>query len=251
MKESANARGEDMITINIQGNNWGTGRRDDIYAVLSSAGAQIVQYLREDVEAKIDVGNWERSPEIQRGFDGPTNYNIWLNTKDMRWAQYTYQFSHELCHMLSNYEQRFEKPNQWFEESICEMASFFTLRSMKLAWTVSPPCPEWQSYGESLLEYEALLLAEVGGKMPNDATWGEWISEHENQSRDCPYRRLENRVIALRILPLFEDYPQGWNAIRRLPESEERLGAFLAQWEDAVDPQDRNFIHRVRVALLG
>ena len=243
-----------MITINICGNNWGTGRHADIHAVLSSAKAQIVQYLREDIEATIDVARRDEGPEINRNSNGLTNYKIWLNTKDMRWAQYTYQFSHELCHMLANFKQRFRKPNQWFEESICEMASLFTLRSMKDTrdtWDVPPPYQNWESYGVELLKYADDVSAQAIEKTPDNAAWKEWISNHENMSRSCPYKRLGNRIIALRMLPLFEDCPQRWNAIRRLPVSKERLETFLAQWENAVDQQDRDFIQQVRDVLLG
>ena len=78
-----------MITITVQGNNWGTGRHGDISAVLRSAGAQIVQYLREDVEAAIDVAHWDNNPETRRGVGGPTSYTIWLSAKDTYWAQYS------------------------------------------------------------------------------------------------------------------------------------------------------------------
>ncbi len=240
-----------MITINICGNNWGKGEHEDIHAVLSSAKAQIVQYLREDIEATIDVARRDESPEINRNSNGLANYKIWLNAKDTYWAQYIYQFSHELCHMLANFEQRFKKPNQWFEESICEMASLFTLRGMKDTWDVSPPYPNWKSYGVELLKYANNVSAEAIDKTPDNAAWKEWISNHENMSRPCPYKRLGNRIIALRMLPLFEGFPQRWNAIRRLPVSEERLGTFLAQWENAVDPQDRDLIQQVRDVILG
>ena len=238
-----------MIKLTVQGNNWGTGRHDDISAVLRSAKVQVAQHLREDVEATIDVARWENDPETQRDVGHPTSYKIWLSAKDTYWAQYTYQFAHELCHVVADYEQRFEKPNQWFEESICEMASLFTLRSMGAAWKEDPPYSHWAPYGASLLEYAHTTAANVSGEIPNDVEWIEWMCKHEELSRTNPYERIGNRIIALRMLPLFEDYPQGWNAIQRLPTSEVRIGAFLTQWEEAADPRDRDFIQRIEGTL--
>ena len=238
-----------MIAITVRGNNWGTGRHGDISAVLRSAGAQIAQHLREDVEAAIDVVHWDKNPETRRGVGGPTSYTIWLSAKDTYWAQYSYQFAHELCHVVADYEQRFQKPNQWFEESVCETASLFTLRSMGVAWTEYPPYPDWAPYGRSLSEYVDAAAAKVAEETPDDVAWEEWMRRHEELSRADPYERMGNRIIALRMLPLFEDDPKGWNAIRRLPASEARIGAFLAQWEEVADPRDREFIQRIEGTL--
>ena len=240
-----------MITLTVHGNNWGTGRHADISAVLRSAEAQIAQHLREDVEATINVARWDKDPEARRGVGGAQSYKIWLSAKDRYWAQYTYQFAHELCHVVAGYGQRFEKPNQWFEESICEVASLFTLRSMGVAWKEEPPYPNWAPYGASLLEYARATMAQATEEMPNDAEWKEWMCRHDHLSRTNPYERIGNRIIALRMLPLFEDYPQGWNAIQRLPTSEVRIGAFLAQWAEAADPRDRDFVQRIEGALVS
>ena len=241
--------GESVITVTVTGNNWGTGRHSDIKAVLTSAAAQMRRHLREDVEATIDVGHWEKNPETRRGVGGPTSYTIWLNAKDMYWAQYSYQFAHELCHVVANYEQRFEKPNQWFEESICETASLFTLRGMGVTWEKNPPYPTWATYAKHLSEYADNEAGNVAGQAPDDVSWEEWLRRHEEKSRADPYERVGNRIIALRMLPLFENDPEGWNAVRRLPASEVRIREFLAQWKEAADPQDREFIQRIERAL--
>ena len=243
-------RGRSTITITLAGDNWGTGRHSDIKAVLTSAAAQITRHLRGDVEAAIDVAHWEkRDPETRRGAGGPTSYTIWLNAKNKRWAQYSYQFAHELCHVVANYEQRFQKPNQWFEETICEMAALFTVRSMGATWRNNPPYPNWATYAKDLSEYADNAAENVAGQAPDDESWEEWLRKHEERSRADPYKRVGNQIIALRMLPLFKNNPEGWNAIRRLPASEVRIGEFLTQWKEAADPQDRGLIQRIEGAL--
>ena len=68
-------------------------------------------------------------------------------------AQFAYQFSHEFCHIMSDYERLRENPNGWFHEAICELASVFTLRCMAERWSSCAPYPNWVEYSDSLLSY--------------------------------------------------------------------------------------------------
>ena len=248
-KETAGGNGGgSTITITLTGDNWGTGRHRDIMAVLTSAAVQITRHLREGVEGTIYVAHWEKNPETWHGGHGATNHTIWLSAKDTYWAQYSYQFAHELCHVLANGE-RFQKPNQWFEESICETASLFTLRGMGATWKNNPPDPNWATYAKALSKYADNVAEDVAGQAPDDESWEDWLRKHEERSRADPYERVGNGIIALRMLPLFENNPEGWNAIRRLPASEVRIGEFLTQWKEAADPQDRELIQKIEVAL--
>ena len=61
-------------------------------------------------------------------------FTVFLAARDDYWCQFAYQFSHELCHVLSDYERLGEGPNGWFHEAICELASVFTLRRMAERW---------------------------------------------------------------------------------------------------------------------
>ncbi len=80
---------------------------------------------------------------------------IQLTCKDPRWNQYAYQFAHEFCHLLSGYEDLEGNPNNWFHETICELASVFTLRRMGEQWATHPPYANWTDYSKSLLKYAA------------------------------------------------------------------------------------------------
>ena len=249
-KETAGGNGGgSTITLTLTGDNWGTGRHSSIKGVLASAAEQVTNHLREDVEAVITVKHWDKRPQTSCHSRTPTICTIWLTAKDERWAQYSYQFAHELCHIVANYEQRFEKPNQWFEETICEMAALFTMRSMSAAWKKNRPFPQKTSEAKTLWKYADDEAEKVARQTPDDESWEGWLRRHEEKSRTDPYERVGNRIIALRMLPLFENDPEGWNAIQRLPASEVRIGEFLTQWKEAADPQDRELIQRIEGAL--
>lgn len=61
---------------------------------------------------------------------------IWINADDNRWCQVVYQLSHEMCH----YAMRYNKTNRnyvlkWFEETICEAFSLYSLNYFSEHWT--------------------------------------------------------------------------------------------------------------------
>ena len=68
---------------------------------------------------------------------------------------------------------------------------------------------------------------------------------HENELRQDPYLRDKNGIVADQILPRFEAYPSGWNAVRSLPESTGRLSEYLADWHERVEPEDKPFVNRL------
>ena len=69
--------------------------------------------------------------------EGP--FVVQLTARDRKWSKFAYQFSHEFCHLLSGHDRLRDNPNQWFHESLCELASVFTLRQMAKQWLISPP----------------------------------------------------------------------------------------------------------------
>src|ERR1700756_4796293 len=83
-----------------------------------------------------------------------------LLARDTHWAQYAFQFAHELCHALANFASNSERlqlyppqANLWLEESLCETASLFTLRAMSRSWRTEPPNPAWRNYAPCLDDY--------------------------------------------------------------------------------------------------
>ena len=129
------------------------------------------------------------------------------------------------------------------------MASLFALRSMAVSWRKNPPYTNWRSYREPLLRYANNRIAAVQNELPEDEAVGSWLLEHEVVGRTNPYEREGNRIVALRMLPLFEQHPEGWNAIRHLPQSNAPIGVYLAQWRAGVHPCDQSFIGLIQKAL--
>lgn len=52
-----------------------------------------------------------------------------------QWAKVIYQLSHELCHYILNQTSNHKQPLSWFEETLCEAMSLYTLDFFYKTWS--------------------------------------------------------------------------------------------------------------------
>ena len=231
---------------------WNSAQPANIDVLLTDVASHLIRLFRELPAGTIVV---EPTPSE---YDDPVTpyrpssqvpFRILLSARDDYWCQFAYQFSHELCHVLSDYERLRENSNNWFHETICELASTFTLRRMAERWLTCPPFPGRSDYAASLANYAEKLLSCQERQLPAGMTLAAWLQTEEESLRNDRYQRDKNAVVAYALLPIFESEPAGWNAIRRLPASSSMLMDYLVEWEGSVDPQDGPFVKRVRDAF--
>ena len=120
---------------------WQAAEVKDVQAVLDSTVLAIAPYIGSRRLEPVLVKNDEKGPIslYERAASG--EYVVLLDVNGRYWSQLAYQFSHETCHLLSNYDLA---PNnvskqQWFEESLCEAFSLFSLGKLADQWEVNPP----------------------------------------------------------------------------------------------------------------
>lgn len=228
--------------------------RADIAAVCRSAGYQLLVNMTEVPEFTVNISRGQHGPIalFQRGANG--EYLVQLATEKTFWAQYAYQFSHEICHILCGYENDY-RGNLWFEETLCETASLYCLKAMSHEWRTSPPYGNWRSYSSALSDYadnirkgrdDYLQILRTG--LPA------YYRKHADHLARNPTDRKKNGAIALVILSLLERNPDHWNSIRWLnsspsPEGETFLD-YLTKWHGAVPEQHTSFVDSV-ASLFG
>ncbi|MEW5707483.1 hypothetical protein [Pelomicrobium sp.] len=187
-------------------------------------------------------------------------YVVQLTARNRRWAQYAYQFAHEFCHVLSNFERKEFRhgdpvaPNQWFEESLCEAAALFTLKRMAVRWASEAPYPHWAGYAPALREYADRLQSEPHRHAVRAMDLAAWVAQREQALREDPYRRDDNEVCANALLPLFESNPARWEVLRYLNshpgEASKPFVEYLAGWHRAVPEKHRRFLQQVSALLV-
>jgi len=246
------------LSIRVEGGGWGSVHKDQIETVLHSVADELLSRLPAKLAAPIVVTHSDSNPLAlyDRGPQG--EYLVHLHARDARWHLYAYEFAHELCHIMSNFEENAEadggRRNQWFEETLCETASLFALKSLAATWEAAPPAPELSEHAPRLRRFIEMLVSEGHRQLPLDTPLAAWLMANENRLRDDPYQREKNEVVATLLLPLFERNPENWDALCYLnldpADARNNLRQYLHNWYHNAPAEHRSFIAGV-LALLG
>ena len=157
------------MIIDVEPFGWGTASPEDIGVLLADVASHLHRLLVEPVVEQIRVVPASGPDAVpitlfRHAQSGPIT--IQLAARDTYWAQFSYQFAHEFCHVLSDYERLRDNPNRWFHEALCELASVFTLRRMAERWPTQPPYPHWTEYAGNLASYAEDLLTNDSRTLP-------------------------------------------------------------------------------------
>ena len=227
---------------------WGVARTVDLKALLNDTASHLNRQMRAPLDETLVVVPAPCDDPIPRTHYRPSHgdsFFIQLTARDRCWCQYAYQFAHEFCHVLSEYERLQNSSNNWFHEAICELASVFALRRMAERWPTCAPYPNWADYAKSLTHYVQELISDKGRQLPIGMTLSAWLLSEEASLRNDEKQRDKNAVVAYCLLAVFESEPSGWNAVRKLPNSSTMLKNYLCEWHSQVDPMDRPFVNRI------
>jgi len=245
------------LSIRVEPEGWGEASPQQIETVLNAVADELMAGFPERPLAPIVVSHTERNPIAlyERGPGG--EYRIRLHARGEKWHLYVYEFAHELCHILSNYDRnagpQTVRYNQWFEETLCETASLFTLASLATTWERSPPAPRWAGEARNLRRFFEHLIGEGHRQLPPQAPLAAWLRDNEQALRENPYLRDKNDVVANLLLPLFSADPQHWEALAYLnlspDDARNSLDDYLHHWYDNAPPEHKRFVGSV-LALL-
>lgn len=241
-------KADDPVRFLVDNDGFGDSAAD-IEAVCRSAGRQIWQHVDNADGIVIQVAKRDEGPItlFERATDGA--FRVRLDTGGQAWSQYGYQFSHETCHVLCGGSDDWPG-NLWFEETLCETASLYSLRRMSVEWRTKAPYGNWRDYAPSLGDYASsvirgredfLVIARVG--LPA------YYGTHAAHLRDHPTDREKNGAMAVVLLAMFERDPSHWGAIRWLNPSPSRKGesftTYLTKWRNAVPERHVPFVEQV------
>lgn len=236
----------DGVRIRVAPSGWGEANPADVEKVLESAGACLWQHARGRPPITIEVSRTQGDPItlFNRGPSG--EIRIKLDAEGFHWAQYAFQFAHEVGHVFCGYAD-YPNPNLWFEETLCETASLFALGRMAKAWETTPPYPNWKSFAPSLVKYRDERLGR--SRMPEGTSLRDWFREHEEALRSDPRGRDRNLLMASALLPLFEEDPGRWDAVGSLNQvrgdPSRRFPQYLKDWSLSSPEKHRPFIRAV------
>ena len=171
----------------------------------------------------------------------------------MDFAKFAHRFGHEFTHILYSHNakddwfRKKDKSNLWFEEVIAETGSLYALRSMADAWVnnprfgrgISEPTGFWNfsfifdHYANSLIK-----------QFPYNGSGEEWLRKNEDNLR----RQTNQSIIyqlSILLLPIFEESPEAWNSVVKMPTTNSKMSVYMQEWYDAVDVQDRQYVEKI------
>ncbi|OAI54363.1 hypothetical protein AYO44_03585 [Planctomycetaceae bacterium SCGC AG-212-F19] len=220
---------------------WGTATEDVRAILLATAHELWVYFPKRSLKPILVEPLGGPITLFDRGRNG--EYRVRLDTGDNLWAQWAYQFAHEFGHILSNYDE-VRHPNHWFEESICEVASLFVLRSMAQTWSQDPSPGSRKKYAPALRKYAEVRIGKA--KLPEGKTLGQWYEVNARHLAKTGYDRDKNSLVAVQLLPLFEKTPAHWEAITWLAKAKkghsESFADFLKAWQMDGPEKHRPFV---------
>ena len=254
----ASAPESNRLSVRVQPGDWGNAAVDDVQAVLTSVADVLAPYFPRHAAARVVVNSSRTGPRVLARKSADGAHLVLLNVQDRRWDQFAYQFSHELCHIFSNYDQRpvagdsAAREHQWFEETLCEAVSLVALTRLASSWKESPPRAGWDDYAPAFREYAERLLSAQHRRLPPQQSPSSWYVLHQAALESNPYHRDKNELLATSLLELFDSVPGSLAAIGYLnleAPSERGLAGYLAAWYDCCPEQHRLFVRRL-IALF-
>jgi len=239
------------VDIRVAEDGWGDAEPGNIRRLLDDVASQFVTNFPVRRFEPVFVSPGSGSPIALLGRTDRGEVRVRLATRDKFWAQYSYQFAHEFCHILCRHEVHFDPkdPNQWFEESLCEAASLFALRRMAQTWKTAAPYPNWKDFAPHLGSYAQRLLDDPARRLLPGVTLAAWHRENSDALRTNSTDRTLNGVVAAELLPLFEEDAMRWEAVEFINNAatkpEKSFAEYLSAWRDNAPRKHSAFIEKI------
>jgi len=213
----------------VEEGEWGRGSLAAIHGVLASAAGVLLDGFGEPPDAPLRVARWSRVPRV---FYDRRPYRIRLSARDCLWCQYVYQFAHELCHVMTNFDRHRSRRHRWFDESLCELASLFVLHRLAAAWVEEPPAAV--AGATAYAPHFATYAADTAGQYPRvrRADLPRWLGDNAAALSRSRYQRKLNGTAAVALLRPFLENPSLWRDCR-----------WLNRWDPAADATFADYLH--------
>lgn len=234
--------------VRVAPGDWGTASPAEIEMLLNSVTNEMLKRFPGRRPSPMVVSPSRNGPLVMYQ-KGPGNeYQILLAARDDHWAEYVYEFSHELLHVLAGYDlraQAHKARNLWFEEMLCEAAALHMLKRYALSWDVLAPRPEWRAYSTELRRFTNRAMTEKHRRLPANVTFEEWFRKNGPDLVLKPYMREKNELVAVMFLPLL-DAARDWRSVQYLNlgnrEGDPTFYDYLVRWHRQTPPQQRELV---------
>jgi hypothetical protein len=230
------------VSLELAG-NWKSSPADAVLRVLTR--------MREVCLAGVSLLSDRQPGKIRVDSHASGSPAIWLHPDQTNvawiivdigtddWCKLSYQFGHELGHVLCNSWNAQSQPHtpcQWLEESMVEAFSIRGLGRLAASWERNPPFAGDAAFGAAIREYRENLLKKYGGagEQRSDAEIASWFRTSRSALEQSSLSGIEGPII-VRIVSEFERdiaCVEDLGALNRWPSrSGVPLEDYLRLWE--------------------
>ncbi len=122
------------------------------------------------------------------------------------WASYIYHLSHELTHyVIRQYKPKKEVIIKWFEETLCEAMSLYSLKKAGESWNECALASIYPSYGVSLIKFLNEIYYE---NSPSVLSQCHTLFDLQNIENSCENNRIARSAERNYLVNTFCEYPQ-------------------------------------------
>ncbi len=241
--------------------DWGDVLDEDVEYLCQEIVDQFEKHLHpaNEIHASVNVSRTTvgysflnldlKDPHVKYKISVQMGENIDLRSMGHLW-DFIIRFGHEITHILQVEQKGLsyratDNVNLWFQEAIAQMGCVWVMKSMADAWKdgsrfgkgISEP-GGFAEFSENFDFYADWYM----GINPYYGTAKEWLERYEDQMR-VDYRQEIAEQLGYKLLSIFEDNPEAWNAVRKMPlANTEKMSKYMQIWYDAVDVQDRQYV---------
>ena len=124
------------------------------------------------------------------------------------------------------------------------MSSIWVLNEMSKTWADNPPYPKWKIYRHNLTNYAQINMDRDAVQYSGTAT--EWLNEWESFLRTQHSNFSQHLIVAqlsyTHFLDIFQEYPEGWNAVRQIPATHVKISEYMFDWLSSVNESDKEIV---------
>ncbi len=208
-------------------------RLEHVYTLLMNA------FKKTELDNPIQIIRGGSNPEVTVvNVNGLSTYRIRLAVDGWYFQQYTFQFAHELGHILANWEDNPSSEFNWFGETIADLASAYTLTRFSQNSPYEPYTEaSWQRYYNANYDSKDQRLFNQYG-ISKTYRLLNWFLRYLPQMRQDEYIRELNWGVAREMLPFFLENDTAWEAV-----------GYLNRWDETRNENFYDYLESWRRTL--
>lgn len=239
---------------------------EDIKSVLVSVAEEFDKLTETSFPNAIQVCYSDDGPLLCNKVLPGDGRIVLLKATSRHWAQFAFQFAHEYCHILTQAHKSYAYARLgyrflWFEEALCELASWCVLQKMARTWRSNPPYSNWASYSTALQKYATNRIDETPaiGVAPSwflqnlCALLDDYPRAYEDSTHER-VARIRGCVLAKLLYDLSAD-ENFWPAVVKINTwsniCQPDFQSFLNQWCTVLNDEEIKIVQTIRMILIG